>query len=170
MSSTTEARAEDLMQTEVITLQSNAPIREAIESFEDFNIKGAPVVDGAGNLVGVLTSSDIAKTVHLQGSRIGERPGDYYFTDPLDDLGADGSRRAEEFFGKEDYSPEVLGSELVGDWMTPRVISVAPSATLREVCKTMSEQSIHRVLVVHKSKILGIITTFDIVRFLADSK
>ena len=115
----------------------------------------------------MLTSSDIAKTVHLQDSRIGERPGEYYFTDPLDDLGADGSRCAEEFFGKEDYSPEILGSERIGDWMTPRVISVARSASLEEICRTMIVESIHRVLVVHNSKILGIITTFDVVRFLA---
>lgn len=165
-------KAADLMQTEVITLQSDAPIREAIATFEDFNIKGAPVVDSAGNLVGVLTETDIAKTGHMRGDRIEKQRGDYYLTDPLEDLddrGAADSRRSEEFFDKEDYSPELLGSEVVGDWMTPRVISVLPSATLRHVCATMSKESIHRVLVVERNRLLGIITSLDVVRFVAEA-
>lgn len=165
-----EILAQDLMQTEVITLSETASIREAVQTFEECNIKGAPVVDGAGRPVGVITSSDIARTGHLADDRISERRGDYYMTDPDDDLGPDGSRRSEEFLGKEDYSPEVSGPDTVADWMTPNIVSVAPEATLIEVCKLMSTEGIHRVLVVRNSKVLGILSAMDIVRTIGDQK
>lgn len=160
-------RAEDLMQTEVITLQVDAPVAEAVQTFEECGIKGAPVVDSAGNPVGVITASDIARTSHLQGSRLVERRGDYYLTDAADELGADGSRRSEEFLGKDDYSTELTGVETVGDWMTSHVVSVAPEATIGEVCRTMSREGIHRVMVVRRSRILGVISSLDIVRHVA---
>ena len=51
-----------------------------------------------------------------------------------------GAEVLEEFLGKEDYSTELLGSEVVGDWMTPRVISVPPEVTLRKVDLTLELQ------------------------------
>lgn len=165
-----QARARDLMQTEVITLLDSAPIREAVQTFEECNIKGAPVVDVVGKLVGVITASDLAKTDHLEGDRFTEERGSFYTTDSNDDLGPDGSRRSEEFLGKEDFSPEVAGSETVGDWMTPRVISVSPDDTISQVCKTMSDEGVHRVMVVYNSKILGIISAMDIVRMVAEGR
>ncbi len=160
-------RAEDLMQTEVITLQVGAPISEAVQTFEECGIKGAPVVDVAGNPVGVITASDIARTGHLQEDRITERRGDYYLIDAADELGVDGSRRSEEFLGKDGYSDEITGVETIGDWMTSHVISVAPEATIGDVCRTMSTEGIHRVMVIRSSKILGVISSLDIVRHVA---
>jgi CBS domain-containing protein len=160
-------RAEDLMQVEVITLPVGAPISEAVQTFEECGIKGAPVVDAAGNAVGVITASDIARTSHLQGDRITERRGDYYLVDAADELGADGSRRSEEFLGKHEFSPEVTGVETIGDWMTSHVVSVAPEATIGDVCRTMSNEGIHRVMVVRRSRILGVISSLDIVRHIA---
>ena len=62
--------ARDLMQTEVITLPENASIREAVQTFEECGIKGAPVVDITGKPIGVITSSDVARTGHLEGDRV----------------------------------------------------------------------------------------------------
>lgn len=168
MKTLNDVTAGDLMQTEVITLEAGATIREAIETFEDYHIQGAPVVDSAGNLMGVLSATDVAKSGHVQADRIENDPGEYYVTDPLDELGPDGSRRSEEFYGKDEYSPEVLGEQTVGDWMTPKVISVHAETPIQEVCQLMVRESIHRVCVVHNSQLQGIVTTFDIVKWIAE--
>ena len=142
--------------------------KRQVQTFEECNVKGVPVIDSSGKPVGVITASDIAKTGHLDGDRLKEARGNFYLTDVDDELGADGSRRSEEFLGKDEFSPDVAGEETVGDWMTPRVISVAPQAPIIDVCKLMSSESIHRVLVVYNSKILGIISAMDIVKLVAE--
>ena len=61
----------------------------------------------------------------------------------------------------------MLGQETVRNWMSPKVIGVAPDASLREVCQTMASDGVHRVLVVEGRRLLGIVTSFDVVRLLA---
>jgi len=151
------------MRCEVITLLSTAKIIEAVETFEEYKIGGAPVVDGAGNLIGVLTASDLARKEHLVEGRLATARSEYYLADPLDD---------EEFSGEDyatDYNPDTLGPETVQDWMTPTLITVGSEATLKEVCKLMVAESIHRLLVVDEGKLVGIVTTFDVVRHVAST-
>ena len=59
-------------------------------------------------------------------------------------------------------------TDRVGDWMSPRVISVDPEATLFDVCRRMVDERIHRVLVTEESSLLGIITSMDVVRAVAE--
>jgi CBS domain-containing protein len=51
--------------------------------------------------------------------------------------------------------------------MTSEVKSVPPQATVEEVCRKMAAERVHRLLVMEKRKLLGIVTSFDIVRLLA---
>ena len=64
---------------------------------------------------------------------------------------------------------DVLGDELIKDWMNPDVISVHPTATLKEICEVMVRESIHRVVVVEDGHLRGIVTTFDVTRYLAET-
>ena len=85
----------------------------------------------------------------------------------LDDGSADGVDRGELVGLKEDYSPDALGRESVGDRMTRGVISVTGRATLAKVCEAMVENHVHRVFVTEDRKLAGVITTFDVVRCVA---
>ncbi len=154
-------KARDLMQTDVVQLHADTPIKSAIETLEEYSISGAPVVDETGKLVGVLSDSDIVKTEHLSNEEVEIKRTEYYFADPLEELD-------EPYFSTEEYDPEVLGQETVGEWMTPHVISVEPEVSLSDVCTVMAEERIHRVFVVKDSKLLGVISTFDIVKCLAN--
>ena len=153
-------RAQDLMQTKVITLSPEASVAEAIETFEEDHISGAPVVDGAGHLLGVLSASDVTRKEHVVHGRLTTERSEYYFANPLDE-------ETNSFSDIEGYSPETEGPECVRDWMTPNIISVAPTATLAAVCKTMVRESVHRLLVVEDGKLKGIVSSFDVVRHFA---
>ncbi len=171
MQALTDVTARELMQGRVITLPSNATIAEAVATFEDEHISGAPVVDETGKPVGVLSSFDIAQTRHIRENRLNTERGEEDFSLRNDGYEWAGDPTWDEsaLSGKEDYSSETLGRETVGDWMTAKVISVPPEANLAEVCRTLSQESIHRVLVIEGGRVAGIISTSDIVRHLASA-
>ena len=52
-------RIKDIMTTNVHTVEANAPAEEAAWGFTFRHIGGAPARDAQGNLVGVLSSSDL---------------------------------------------------------------------------------------------------------------
>lgn len=161
-----KVKARDLMQTQLITLAPEATAKEAIETFEEYKIGGAPVVDQSGNLLGVLTISDIAREEHLVEGRLSTERSEYYLSSPLDDEDWASER---ELAYMEDYSSGTTGPDTVRDWMTPQIISVEPDASLRAVCQLMVKKSVHRLLVVEKGELKGILSTFDIVRHLAQA-
>ncbi len=160
-----EVRVADVMQRDVTVLSRNDTIRQAAERLEDVHISGAPVVDDAGRLVGVLSLSDIARSEHVRDTGLSARfegrdatgSESYDREEPLD----------EELFPTEDYYEQVQGDLLVDDWMTPGVIQVAPDMTLAQVCRVLLDEDIHRVFVVARDKLVGVLSTEDVVRLLA---
>jgi CBS domain-containing protein len=164
----TDVRARDLMRTEVVTLSPDATIREAVETLQDDKLGGVPVLDGSEKVVGFLSLADIARIEHLQGDRVAESRGDRQLANPIGEALEEESVDDEEFGGRDDYSPEMLGHETVGQWMTRGVVSVPPSATLKEVCATMVRESVHRLVVLERGRLKGIISTMDVVRHLAE--
>ncbi|MCD6551357.1 CBS domain-containing protein, partial [Thermotoga sp.] len=54
-------KIEEIMTKNVITVNENTPIEDAARIMEEKDISGLPVVDGTGNLVGVITQTDIFK-------------------------------------------------------------------------------------------------------------
>lgn len=154
-------RARDLMRREVLTLAPGDTIEAALTLFEEARISGAPVMRPDGRLIGVLTLADVAKPEHMDGDHIDARTDD----DDTDD--ADDEEPGEAFLLREDYDPEVLGHRRVEDWMTESVITVDPDATLQKVCRTMANAGIHRVFVVDSGKLVGVVSSFDVIRMLA---
>ena len=53
----------EFMAKQLITFQSDTPIETAMESFLENKISGAPVLDGQGKLVGVLSEKDCMRTL-----------------------------------------------------------------------------------------------------------
>ena len=162
-----QLKARDIMQTDVVRLDASAPITEAIATLEDLEFTGAPVVDSSGRLVGVLSTRDVTRAEHVRAGRIAPEHGDWALTEPSgEEVEEDGSEQV--ILDKEDYSPAVMGQDTVRDWMNPRVVIVEPESTVKEVCRRMLKDHIHRVIVSKNGKLEGIITSFDIVRCIAE--
>ena len=168
MTKLVQVLARDLMRSNVVTLSADATIREAVETLQDDHLGGVPVLDDTEKVVGFLSLADIARIEHLQGDRLAEARGDRQLSNPIGEALEEESVDDEEFGGREDYSPELLGRETVGQWMTRGVISVAPDTTLKQLCATMIRESVHRVVVLERGRLKGIVSTMDIVRHLAE--
>lgn len=55
-----------------------------------------------------------------------------------------------------------MKQELVSDWMTKDVITIAPDTTLKKAHDIMNEKNIRRLPVVSDGKVIGIVTLGDI--------
>jgi CBS domain-containing protein len=73
-----------------------------------------------------------------------------------DVLQAEGLQKSEKF-------SDIFGSgPVVGDIMNYEVVHVSSDASVRSVAENMIDQHIHHVLVIDDSKIVGIISSFDL--------
>jgi CBS domain-containing protein len=52
-------RVADLMQRDVKTVSEDATIAEAVTALVDAQVSGLPVLDGAGKIVGVISTTDV---------------------------------------------------------------------------------------------------------------
>lgn len=60
--------ASDVMIRDVITVAESMPIKEAARLFNENKITGAPVVNAEGDLVGVLSETDIIRKTNSIGA------------------------------------------------------------------------------------------------------
>src|SRR6185312_3186083 len=54
-----DMRVKDLMTTDVLTVRSSTPLKDAAAVLAEHRISGLPVVDGQGRVFGVLSEGDI---------------------------------------------------------------------------------------------------------------
>jgi CBS domain-containing protein len=164
--------AADVMQTEVLTLEPQTTIADAIRMLEENRISAAPVVDSSNHVIGMLSARDIARAERFDAN---EAPppvnGDRSMVETQTDELEDDSLNELVFFDRADYSPESGGGATVEEWMNPDFAAVPPDRTLDEVCRIMLRNRVHHVPVVRGRKLEGIISTIDVVRCVArDSK
>jgi CBS domain-containing protein len=144
----------DWMNRDLLTVTPSTPLSEAVKLLVDRHISGLPVIDDAGELVGVISESDLM--MREQGL---EQPpymiflgGVIYFQNPLT-------------YDRDLH--KALG-QTVGEVMTPHAISITADTTLPEAARIMHDRKIHRLPVVDGDRHpIGIITEGDIVRAIA---
>jgi CBS domain-containing protein len=149
--------AADLMTGQVVSIEETAPLREAVATFVDRGISGAPVINDAGRPVGVISLSDIV--IHDRNSVTYARPAAEFFT--RSDL------RAE--FGEDvgGFQVEAVDRTLVRDVMTPTVCAVRPDTPVYEVIQEMVLLHVHRLFVTDRDGVLvGVISMTDVLRHL----
>jgi len=134
----------------VATVHPDTTLSDAARTMIQFGISGLPVIDAAGELVGILTEGDLLRRAETGTER--RRPRWLEFI-----VGP--GRMAEEYVHAHGRKVEEV--------MTPDVITVAEEAPLQEVVRIMEERRIKRVPVVSEGKIVGIISRANLVQALA---
>lgn len=165
--------AADVMNPEVLSVPDDLPVRELASFLVEHEISGAPVSDATGNLVGVVSVTDIV----LAASGGAERERDRQ--DPHD-RGDRGARRHADFFARaweNGVTSEELdgfdladGSLTVREIMTPSVYSVPEDTLVSEIAEIMVDSHVHRLLVTRGEKVVGIVSTSDLLGLLVEEK
>jgi CBS domain-containing protein len=156
MKSTMTAR--DVMNTEVIAIRDDLTAREAAAFLIENQIAGAPVVDGAGRMVGVVSLTDLAENES-------ERP----------DIVGDSGAALDERGWAEGVDPADLRAlhverddVLVRDIMTPAVYTVGDDTPVGTVAQTMIAGRIHRLFVTRDARVVGIVTPLDLLALIVE--
>ncbi len=154
--------AVDLMNPEVLTVPEDMTVRDLASFLMDNEITGAPVVDRQGCLVGVVSVVDIADAAAGEDDGEDEGSGSIDFFAQSWETGL--TDEAREELELEDEQGEVL----VGEIMNPELYSVTEDATVAEVAMTMLKNHVHRLLVIEEGRVVGIITTSDLLGLLVE--
>lgn len=149
--------ARDVMEKDLLTIGPDTPLIDVHRLFVEDEINGAPVVDDEGNVLGIVTSLDLLRVVEEEHDTGSTEP--VYFRDSLEFSGPDWMSRPNDFQDR-------LGGMTAADAMTPGVISVDGGATVGQVARTMHDHKVHRVLVCEGKRLVGLISTFDLLRVL----
>jgi CBS domain-containing protein len=144
--------ARDIMRPEVVTVSYAAPLSEVERVLSDNRISGAPVVDEAGKIVGIVSLRDLVERYTEDPDARPRRGHGFYHLS------------SEEMLDEDFDSFEVPeeSEDTAEDIMTAQVFSVPAGAGLREIAATMAEHRIHRVLVVDDGKHVGLISAMEI--------
>lgn len=161
--------ASDVMNPRVLTVRYDLTVRELANFLVENDISGAPVVDESGKLVGVVSVTDIAEVLSEEEDDEDEEE---------DDDGDEESERSTFFasewdgrMSREDVEEIPAGNELtVDDLMTPDVYTVSEETPVSELASAMIANHIHRLLVTREDRVVGIISTSDLLGLLVEER
>lgn len=118
---------DEIMEEEVLTVQDDTDLKEALAQMIAKNVGGVPMVDSDGCVTAIVTERDFV------------------------------------WMMSDTYLPAN-----VEEYMTENVVSASPDITILEATKTMVTNGFRRLPVTKDSLLIGIVTSTDIVRYLAD--
>jgi CBS domain-containing protein len=152
--------ASDLMNPLVLTVRQDMGLPELASFLVANDISGAPVEDGSGKLVGVVSLTDIAAVLAKDDeSEEGDR-SDYFASEWDEGPSAD---EIEEL-------PADATALSVGDIMTSDVYTVGDETPVSEIAEAMIANHVHRLLVTREDRVVGIISTSDLLGLLVEEK
>lgn len=138
----------ELMNPDAIALHPEMTVPEAQAILSAKSISGAPVVDDAGRVIGVVSQNDLVRRT----------------------ANPDSVSRAGQFFTSVDEYQEI-GETLVApaslhvsDVMVKRVYSVSRDTGAAVAANIMRERRIHRLLVTERGVLVGVISSLDLLR------
>ena len=147
----------DAMSRDPVVVRPETPLKEAIKILAERHFSGLPVVDDAGQLIGIISETD------LMWQETGVTPPAYIkFLDSV-------------IFLKNPATYErdlhkALG-QTVGEVMSSDPISVPPDKSLKEAAQLMHDKKVHRLPVLDAAgHVIGILTRGDIIRAMAASQ
>jgi len=142
-----------------IVINQNSNIMDVIELFRKYKISGAPVVDNNNVIVGIISESDIIKTLTTHDEDI-----NIILPSPFDliELPLKTTLKIEEF--KEDIQNALKTK--VKDVMTKDVITISPDTSINDAANIMVKNNIKRLPVIKNDTLVGIITRGDLMEAL----
>lgn len=133
-------KARELMSSPVITVRNNSSLRAAETILKEKKITGLPVVNDDGEIVGIISEKHLLSIYDIRGEE-----------QDLTDLSF-----------RLPYESRTWVEEI----MTGEVVSVTEETSLREICRLMVDNHIHRLPVLRGKKVVGLISTLDLATYL----
>lgn len=150
-------RVSEVMTRSVICVHPDVSIDSVLQFLLTKQLTAVPVVDHAGQPVGVLSKTDLLNELVQRGETREE-------SSPVRIQTRDGY----ELELGSGFHLEPTARTTAGDIMTPLVFSVPETATLAEASALMAYEGVHRLVVVsNDNKVAGIVSSMDVLRWVA---
>tara|TARA_R110002049_G_scaffold4601_4_gene31876 strand:- start:112779 stop:113303 length:525 start_codon:yes stop_codon:yes gene_type:complete len=153
----------DVMRTDVKTVRSTMTLPELEAELLRAHVSGCPVVDD-NQLVGVVSRSDIVRQLCAE-REVAEVTSDFHFDER--------NFYEIEMASLKDIADRVgerIESLCVKDVMVTNPFTARIDQPIADVAKRLVDHEIHRMPVTDKGILVGIITTTDLVRMIADER
>jgi CBS domain-containing protein len=144
-------KTSQVMTKKPITIKSGSTLEQAAKIIIKNNISGAPVVTKSGKLVGIVSEKDLFKAIYPNLKDIIQHVS----------LWLDRKRIQH----RVDEKKEILVNKI----MTKEVITIKPDTPILKAGSLMLVKRIHRIPVVQKGKLVGVVGRRDIFRRLLKS-
>jgi CBS domain-containing protein len=129
----------EIMTQNVITLTTNDSLEHAEQLFKNNHIRHIPVVDKK-QIIGMLSYTDLLRIS---------------FADAVDE--------------DEAYVDTVVYNMFtIGQVMAKNIVSVSSTTTIKEVAELLAKKEFHAIPIVDEEKLVGIVTTTDLINYLLD--
>lgn len=142
--------AGDVMTRDVITVKKETTIRELAELFNRHRISSAPVVDDNGEMIGIVTETDLIeqdKNLHI--------PTVISLFDWVIYLESD--KKFEKALKK-------MTGQTVGEIYSEEFVKVTPATPVSDVADILSSRKMNAIPVLDGNKIVGIVARIDLIR------
>ncbi|MGW2515490.1 CBS domain-containing protein [Streptomyces sp. NPDC001617] len=132
----------DVMTGDVAVVESDAAFKDIVRTMQERRVSALPVVDDAGQVVGVVSEADLLPKEEFRDSD----PDRYTQLRRLSDV-------------------LKAGSVTAGELMTSPALTVAPGATLAQAAREMARARVKRLPVVDETgRLLGIVSRADLLK------
>ena len=145
--------AKEIMTTTVVSVPPEMPVEQLAALLRDRKISGAPVVDAAGMLLGVVTESDLidqAKKIHI--------PTAITILDSV--IFLESAKGMEREIGK-------MTGTTVADICTKKPLTITEATPLDEIATIMAERHVHTLPVLRGTQLVGVVGKSDVIKTLA---
>jgi CBS domain-containing protein len=146
----------EFMTNHVVAVNPNDSVADALQLMVENRISAVPVVDGRERCVGMLSSTDLLGLALQLGGELETLNNSEGLTHEL----------LIDKLEKTGFSDQV-----VNEVMTHVAVTVLPDTAIVDAAAAMVRNRVHRLAVTDaKGRLIGLISTLDIVRALAESK
>lgn len=147
-------KIKEIMTKEVITVAPETKVREVASILGEKKIGGVPVIDKTGEIVGIITESDLF--IKEKGIPFSVVKIPHLFNQWVE------PRKLATIYHEID-------THKAGDVMSSPVVTISPEEEVGEAASLMFEHDISRLPVVENNRLVGIITRSDIIKLMAKS-
>jgi CBS domain-containing protein len=147
------------MTKNVITATPGDLVIDAIKKLSENNISGMPVIDKDNKVVGMISETDILKSLKLESRTLS-------WVFPSSHALGMTFEESVNHRKMKDALKEIKNTN-IEDIMKKEVITVDEKKTIAEVSSIMANNEVNRVPVIKDGKIIGIVTRGDIIQGIA---
>jgi CBS domain-containing protein len=153
----------DVMETAVYSVTANVSLRDPEHAFLRERVGAVPVLTRDGDLEGIVSRSDVVRQLSLEqslaevaGDALREQSDEHWAEASIQAIGAAVGHR--------------ITSLRAGDIMIREVFTTEPDEPLERAADRLLEHRIHRLPVLEKGRLVGMLSSLDFVALFASGR